>query len=157
MTETGPFDLTLMRRLTASRHAVWRCWTEPELLKQWFCPLPWSVWDCRIDLRPGGEFFTMMQGPNGESHGNPGVYLDVAPMERLVFTNALGPDWRPVSLQGFGMTAHVSFRDDAGGGTVYSVRVLHKDAADRDAHAAIGFEGGWGTAAAQMDALAVTL
>lgn len=61
---TGPtHELVLDRVLDAPRAALWRCWTEPELLKQWFCPKPWFVSDVRMDLRPGGEFFALMSGP----------------------------------------------------------------------------------------------
>jgi uncharacterized protein YndB with AHSA1/START domain len=65
-------DLVLTRVLDAPRDKVWRCWVEPELLKQWFCPKPWYVSEARIDLRPGGEFYTVMNGPNGEQFGEPG-------------------------------------------------------------------------------------
>ena len=47
-------DLVLTRVLDAPRDKVWRCWVEPELLKQWFCPKPWYVSEARIGLRPGG-------------------------------------------------------------------------------------------------------
>src|SRR5688572_115625 len=82
-------SLVLTRVLDAPRDKLWRCWVEPELLKQWFCPKPWYVSQARIDLRPGGEFFTLMNGPNGEQFGEPGVFLEVVEKERLVFTEGL--------------------------------------------------------------------
>ena len=85
-------DLVLDRMLDAPREKLWRCWTEPELLKQWFCPKPWHVSEARLDLRPGGEFFTVMNGPDGERFDNNGVYLEIAPGERIVFTDAFVPD-----------------------------------------------------------------
>jgi uncharacterized protein YndB with AHSA1/START domain len=84
-------DLILSRVLDAPRDKLWRCWVEPELLKQWFCPKPWYVSEARIDLRPGGEFFTLMNGPDGERFGEPGVFLEVVEKERLVFTDAFRP------------------------------------------------------------------
>ncbi len=63
MTEAA-HSLVLTRVLDAPRDKLWRCWAEPELLKQWFCPKPWYVSEARIDLRPGGEFFTLMNGPS---------------------------------------------------------------------------------------------
>ena len=61
-------DLVLKRELAVPVNLVWRGLTEPELVKQWFCPKPWQTTECRIDLRPGGEFYTNMEGPNGEVH-----------------------------------------------------------------------------------------
>lgn len=45
-------DLVLTRVLDAPRDKLWRCWVEPELLKQWFCPKPWYISEARIDHRP---------------------------------------------------------------------------------------------------------
>lgn len=83
--------LVLERMLAAPRAAIFRCWTEPDLLMQWFCPKPWQVSAARIDALPGGEFFTVMNGPKGERHENPGVFLEVARDRRLVFTDAFTP------------------------------------------------------------------
>lgn len=156
----GPFDLTLTRRLKASRKAVWRCWTEPDLLVKWFCPPPWRLAEAKVELRTGGGFYTLMQGPEaGDTHEEEGAYLEVVPMERLVFTNALGAGWRPNDLPEMMplMTIILEFRDAPDNGTIYSVLVLHKNAAGRDAHATMGFEAGWGIATNQLDALAQTL
>lgn len=155
-------DLILTRRLRARRETLWRCWTEPALLEQWFCPRPWRATEARIDLRPGGIFATTMRGPEGEVFADDGgCWLEVVPMERLAFTNALGPGWRPRILppppEGFAMTAIVTFRDAEGGGTVYEARVLHADDAGRRAHEGMGFHDGWGAATAQLDDLALTL
>jgi uncharacterized protein YndB with AHSA1/START domain len=51
----SPHVLTLERTLAAPRAAVWRCWTEPELIKQWFCPVPWRATEVQADLRPGAR------------------------------------------------------------------------------------------------------
>ena len=78
----------LDRVLDAPVKKLWRCWTEPGLLKQWFCPRPWYVSDVRMDLRPGGEFTSVMHGPSGESFVNAGVFLEVESRRRLVSTDA---------------------------------------------------------------------
>lgn len=160
MTDTGPNDLQLVRRLKAPRAALWRAWTEPALLEQWFCPRPWRATDMRVDLRPGGIFASIIRGPDGEVFDNdPGCFLEVVPQERLVWTSALGPGFRPVitPADGFAMTAVLTFADDAGGGTLYTARVLHADAAGKARHEAMGFHDGWGAATAQLDDLAATL
>jgi len=154
MTHTSR-DLVLDRVLGAPPDKLWRCWTEPELLEQWFCPKPWYVTDARIDLRPGGECFTVMNGPDGERVENTGVYLDVVPGKQLVFTDAFVPGWRP-SGRPF-MVADVRFEDAEGGRTRYTARVMHWTAEARDEHEAMGFHEGWGKAADQLETLARTI
>lgn len=148
-------DLVLTRVIDAPRAAVWRCWAEPELLKQWFCPKPWFVSQARMDLRPGGEFFTLMNGPNGESFGEPGVFLEVVEGERLVFTDAFRPGWRP-SGRAF-MAAEIAFEDAGENRTRYTARARHWSAEARAEHERMGFHEGWGKAADQLEALAKTI
>lgn len=148
-------DLVLERVLNASRSALWRCWTEPDLLKQWFCPKPWRVSDVRMDLHPGGEFFTVMNGPAEERVENMGVFVEVIPEERLIFTDAFEPGWRPAGRPF--MAASVSFADADGGGTQYLARAMHWTPEARAEHEAMGFHIGWGIAADQLEALARSL
>ncbi|SMO76071.1 SRPBCC family protein [Paracoccus laeviglucosivorans] len=155
MTDETPNDLVLERVLNAPRAAIWRCWTEPALLEQWFCPKPWSVSDARIDLRPGGEFFTVMNGPGGERFENIGVFLDIVPGEKLVFTDAFVPGWRP-NGKPF-MAASVILSDTDDGRTDYVARAMHWNAETKAEHEAMGFHQGWGAAADQLEALAKTL
>ena len=63
----GAHALTLSRLIPAPRAAIWRCWTEPELLKQWFCPKPWGVSHAELDVRPGGSSVIVMRGPEGQA------------------------------------------------------------------------------------------
>jgi uncharacterized protein YndB with AHSA1/START domain len=149
-------DLMLDRVLNAPRERVWRAWTEPERLKQWWCPKPWRVEECRIDLRPGGELFTLMRGPKaGEEHAVAGCYLEIAPPERIVFTLVLQKAFRPAPLGegAFRFTARITFSDAGDGKTLYRAHVMHANAEDRDAHARMGFTEGWAAAAAQLDEL----
>ena len=139
---------------------VWKAWTDPTLLKQWFAPRPHEITELDLDLRPGGAFRIRMVGPDGfdTGHGNPGCILEVIEGERLSWTSALGPDYRPAELgegcESFPMTAVITFTDGPDGTTLYRAVALHKTAADRDMHANMGFEDGWGTCVAQLDELA---
>lgn len=153
-------DLGFARIVDVPRSLVWRAWTEPELLKPWFCPLPWITIDCEIDLRPGGIFRTTMQSPEGQEFPNSGCYLEIIPQTKLVWTNALLPGFRP-SLPAatcgsddanFMFTAMIELADHASG-TRYSATVIHADEAGCKKHEAMGFEGGWGTAFDQLVAL----
>lgn len=150
-------DLRFDRWVDLPPEAIWRAWTTPALLMQWFCPRPWSVVECDIDLRPGGAFRTVMQSPEGERFPGLGCYLHVQPHQRLVWTNGLAPDFRPVlpgpdSALDFKFTGVIDLQPE-GSGTRYAAQVMHADTAGRDRHAAMGFEAGWGIALEQLIAL----
>lgn len=144
-------DLVLDRTLKAPRAALWRCWTEAALLARWFTPAPWTTHDVELDVRPGGGFAMTMRGPEGETHPSAGVYLEVAPGARLVFTDAYVSAWAPSEKPFF--TGIITF-EDAPGGTRYVARARHWSAEDRAAHEAMGFHEGWGKAADQLEAVA---
>jgi uncharacterized protein YndB with AHSA1/START domain len=140
-------DLVLERVVDVPRSLVWRAWTEPQHLMPWFSPKPWTVSECQIDLRVGGECRTVMRGPEGQVMPNIGTYLDIVPMERLVFTDALTGGFRP-SGGGF-MTAMILL-EDAGSGAKYTAIAKHADPATRIKHEEMGFQAGWGTALTQL-------
>lgn len=147
-------ELTLSRLIGAPRAAVWRCWTEPELLKQWFTPRPWTTPVVEVDLRAGGANYLLFRGPNGEEFPNRGVYLEVVPQQRLVFTDAYVTAWVP-SAEPF-MTAIISFADE-GVGTRYEARVRHWSEAAMKRHEEMGFHDGWGKATDQLEEVAKRL
>ena len=153
-------DLHFERSIDIAREKVWRAWTEPALLKHWFTPAPWRTVEAEVDLRAGGIFRTVMLSPEGQRFPNLGCCLEVVPNEKLVWTNAFGPGFRPLKpgdaeVGGCGpfvftgiisLTAH-------GGGTLYKAQVLHADEAACKQHAAMGFQEGWGKALDQLVAL----
>ena len=144
-------DLVLQRDLRIPPEAVWRAWTDPDLLKQWFTPRPWRTTDAELDLRPGGIFRTVMQGPDGEAGGGTGCILEVVPERRLVWTGALLPDFRPaVSEFGVPVFTVVIELEPAGDGTRYTAVCRHADSAGRQVHEDMGFQAGWGAALDQL-------
>ena len=147
-------DLVLQRDIDVPRPLVWAAWTQPAHLKRWFCPAPWTVSECEIDLRPGGLFRTIMQGPAGEVHAGAGCYLEVVPPARLVWTDALLPGYRPAP-EPF-MTCILTL-EERGQGTRYTAMARHRDAEARQRHEDMGFHQGWGAALDQLVALARTL
>jgi len=148
-------ELVLERVLKAPRALVWRCWTDPELLAQWFCPKPWYIDQVEIDVRAGGSNAFVMHGPNGEFVPNKGVYLEVIDQEKLVITDAYVKAWEP-SESPF-MTAVMTFADTPEGHTHYVARALHWSVDIRKQHEQMGFHEGWGTVADQLEALAQSL
>jgi uncharacterized protein YndB with AHSA1/START domain len=153
-------NLSFERVVDAPRELIWRAWTEPQLITQWFTPVPWQTVACEIDLRPGGLFSTLMRSPEGQDFPNIGCYLEVIKNEKLVWTNALLPGFRPVVAVKDAMESSVDFAFTAmiqlqaqGSGTKYTATVIHADEATRQKHADLGFHEGWGIALDQLLAL----
>jgi uncharacterized protein YndB with AHSA1/START domain len=140
-------DLVLERVVDVPPEKVWAAWTQPEHLVKWFTPRPWSTVDCEVDLRPGGIFRFVMRSPEGEDHDNVGCCLEVVENERLVWTDALAPGWRPKS-EPF-MTA-VIMMEPHGKGTRYTAIAIHKDEDTRAKHEEMGFHDGWSKALDQL-------
>jgi uncharacterized protein YndB with AHSA1/START domain len=147
-------DLVIERVIDVSPELVWKAWTEAEHLKKWFVPAPWTISDCEIELRPGGKFLTVMRSPEGESFPNLGCFLEIVPLQRLVFTDALEPGFRPSEKPFF--TAIVQF-EAHGKGTKYTAIAVHKNQEGRKQHEDMGFFDGWGKTIDQLEAYAQTL
>lgn len=152
-------DLILERVVDVPKELVWKAWTTPEHIKKWFTPAPWTTIDCEIDLRPGGIFRTVMRSPEGEEYPGTGCYLEVFEGERLTWTDALEPGFRPkrkaddsTTSAFFTFTAAISF-ETRGTGTKYTALAMHRNEAERKQHEEMGFHDGWGTALDQLVAL----
>ncbi|BAQ18629.1 VOC family protein [Methyloceanibacter caenitepidi] len=148
-------SLEIQCDLDAPRSAVWRCWTEPDLLKQWFCPKPWQVSEADFDLRPGGRMNTVMVGPDGTRMDNTGIWLEIVSGKRLTFTDAYSEGFVP--RESSFMTGYVALSDAPGQRTTMVWGARHSKAADKQAHLEMGFQRGWSAAAAQLEELARSL
>jgi uncharacterized protein YndB with AHSA1/START domain len=153
-------DLKLERIVDLPPKAIWDAWTQPALLKKWFTPAPWKTVSCRVDLRAGGQFHSVMRGPNGEEHDNEGCYLEVIPRRRLVWTNVMRSGFRPLVVPPPGVPEHLGFAFTAvltltprGKGTRYQALVRHATVQGREAHEAMGFHAGWSAALDQLIAM----
>lgn len=137
-------DLVLQRIIRAPRHVVWRAWTDPVLLAQWWTPAPSLTRVEQLDPRPGGGFVTQMS--NNGTHFVPhtdAVFLVVEDNSRLVFTNTVDSAWRPASPEPVSMTAEIIL-DEHPDGTSYRAIVRHGDPRVRARHEELGFFDGWG-------------
>lgn len=140
-------DLVLERDIDVPVEAVWKAWTTPSSLREWFVPKPWSITACEMDVRPGGLFSTTMRSPEGEEFPNVGCYLEVVPNERLVFTDTLLAGYRPSPKPFF--TAVLELSPD-GEGTRYRAVAIHGNEDNRRNHEEMGFHEGWGIVVDQM-------
>jgi uncharacterized protein YndB with AHSA1/START domain len=144
-------ELKLERTLNAPRSLVWRCWTEPQHLMPWFTPEPWKTVDCRIDLRVGGEFFNQMQSPEGEKFPNHGVYLEIVPQQKLIWTNAYRTGWLPnPDASPMLVSVALEFGDAGEGKTLYKATAHHWTEAAVKQHEEMGFYDGWNKATDQL-------
>lgn len=134
-------DLKIERVVDVPAEKLFKAWTDAEHIKPWFCPAPWKVSEASIDLRPGGKFFTRMRGPEGEDYPNFGCFLEIVPNKKLVWTSALGEDFRPMAPGHIDMTAMIIL-EPAANGTKYTAYAIHKDVAGKQAHEQMGFEQG---------------
>lgn len=144
-------DLVLERLVDLPAEQLWAAWTQPDLLMPWFCPKPWSVVACEIDLRAGGNFSTTMKSPEGDLFPNQGCILELIENKRLVWTNMLLADFRPAQPDplGFGFTGILTF-EETPAGTRYKAIARHATLEDCKKHADMGFHEGWGIALDQL-------
>lgn len=151
-------ELRTVYLLDAPRPTIWRCWTNPRLLEQWFHAEGWTTEVRALELRPGGPSHLVMHGPNGEVSDGVGVFLEVVPEQRLVFTNAYTPGWIPADQPSVGpfRTMIIEMFDDDPR-TRYVVRALHWTEEARRQHEAMGFQQGWIETTRRLEAFARSL
>jgi uncharacterized protein YndB with AHSA1/START domain len=133
-------SLSLARKFNSPPEKVWRAWTDPQALKHWFGPDAGKVALAETDVRVGGRFHVVFSTLDGEQHDVGGVYREVQPNRKLVFTWAWKSTPERVSL------VTLTFRP-SGSGTEFAM--LHEqffDVAARDRH-----EYGWTGSLAKLE------
>ena len=141
-------ELSISRHIAASPETVYRVWTTRT--SEWFAPRPWTMPVVEYDIRPGGRSYCEMESPEGQRMPMHGIFLEVVPNEKIVFTDAFKAGWEP---QEAFMVAIVTF-EAKDGGTLYTARVRHWSEEALKRHQEMGFEPGWTQVAAQLAELA---
>ena len=135
-------DFAIERYIDAPTRLVWDALTKPEHIKEWYMPRAWGrVAHCETDLRPGGIFRIDIAVADGKVVPNLGCFLDVVPMERLVWTSMLFPGYRPAVFDDIPITAIVTM-ESVETGTRYVFTALHRDEADFEKNKATGWQQG---------------
>jgi len=148
MNDAVEHELAVERYINAPPEKVWRIMIDR--LTEWWCPKPWTTEIIENDWRPGGRSAMVMRGPNGEESGGEGVFLEVIPNRRFVFTNAFLAGWIPATPFMVGIFELTP----EGSGTRYRAAARHWDEAAMQQHKEMGFTEGWTTVANQLAALA---
>ena len=150
-------DFAIERFIDAPARLVWEALTRPEHLKEWYMPKAWGrVARAEMDVRPGGIFSIDIAGADGQEFPNLGCFLDVVPMERLVWTSMLFPGYRPAVFDDIPITAIVTMKPE-GPGTRYVFTALHRDEADLAKNMESGFYQGTEIAIDQLVAHIMSL
>jgi uncharacterized protein YndB with AHSA1/START domain len=84
--------IVITRTFHASRDLVWRAWTEPEFVKQWWGPKDYTSPSCTIDLRVGGVYLCCMRSPEGKDFWSTGTYREIKKPERIVCTDSFADE-----------------------------------------------------------------
>lgn len=125
-------SLTIVRRTKAGPAKVWAAITRPELMMHWWGPDAGPTLSVVADVRPGGRFSVVFRLMNGDEHNPTGIYQEVVPEEKLVFTWDIPGAPEPASL--------VTFRlEPFGDGT--ELTLTHERLPDEEASAS--HERGW--------------
>jgi uncharacterized protein YndB with AHSA1/START domain len=145
-------ELSVTRHIAAPPARVWQVMTER--ITEWWCPKPWTSSFDALEWRAGGRMAGMMRGPNpGEISPMEGIFLEVTPGVRFVFTGAVSiasGDWMPAQPFMIGCMGILP----QGDGTRYTAWSRHWTAADCEQHKSMGFDSGWSVVAGQLAALA---
>lgn len=142
-------ELSVTRYIEATPETVYRVWTERT--GEWWAPRPYTTPEVTFELRPGGRCRALMRAPDGtDLPDEDGVFLEVVPNRRIVFTNAFAPSWIP---QDPFMVVIVTFEPE-GSGTRYTARVRHWNEETLKRHEEMGFHEGWGIVTGQLAELA---
>ena len=132
-------DFAIERFIDAPTRLVWEALTKPEHLKEWYMPKAWGrVSRTEMDVRPGGIFRIDIALPDEKAVPNLGCFLDVVPMERLVWTSMLFPGYRPAVFDDIPITAIMTMQTE-GTGTRYVFTALHRNEAEFDQNKTSGF------------------
>jgi uncharacterized protein YndB with AHSA1/START domain len=129
-TNTADREIVTTRVLNAPRELVFKAWTDPDQLVQWWGPKGFTNTFHEFDLRPGGIWRFVMHGPDGVDYQNKSVFVEVVNPERIVFDHVSGPRFQVVA----------TFAEQAGK-TTLTFRMRFESAAECDKVKAFAVEG----------------
>ena len=158
-------EVVITRIIKAPRERVFKAWTDPREMAQWWGPKTFTNPVCEMDVRPGGAYRIVMRSPDGVDYPLKGVYREVVRPERLVMTMDLSehPDaWHDMLDPGRDKSkgrpplyplCTVSFEDAGEGNTRLTIRMSFASPTLRNAMVKMGMEAGWGQSLDRLEAL----
>ena len=119
-------EIEFPRVFDAPRERMWKAWTDPEQVGNWWGSVGFTTTTRAMDVRPGGVWRFVMHGPDGRDYENRMTFEEVVPPERIVYRHGGGDDVEPVQFR-----TTVTF-EDLGGKTRLTLRGQFPSAAERD-------------------------
>jgi uncharacterized protein YndB with AHSA1/START domain len=149
--------IVITRIFNAPRELVFKAWTEPTQVAQWWGPRGFTTKVTQLDLRPGGHWHYVMIAPNGKEYPAKGVFREVVPFERIVTTDEFDEGFDKVIKadlpQGVMLTA---LFEDLGSKTKLTLHILHESIEDRRKHEEMGVIPGWNSSFDCLDEFLAT-
>lgn len=97
-------QLVITRTFDAPRELVWKAWTDPDHVMRWWGPATFTSPACKIDFRVGGRYLFCMRSPEGQDFWSTGIYEEIVPLERIVYTDHFAdPEGNVVPASYYGM------------------------------------------------------
>lgn len=128
-------EIVIARVFNVPRRLVFKAWTTPEHVKRWYGSEDMPLVDCQIDLRPGGSYRYVLRDPSGQEFAFSGIYQEVVPVEKLVYTDKFE------GAPGGGALVTLLFEELNGKTRIVSTS-LYESVESRDAHISSGMEEG---------------
>jgi len=122
----GDREIAITRIFDAPRELVFKVWTDPHHIGQWWGPIGFTTTTFKMDVKPGGVWRFVMHGPDGRDYQNKITYVEVVESQRIVYNLGGDKDCEPVNFQ-----ATVTFADE-GGKTKLTMRMIFPSASARD-------------------------
>jgi uncharacterized protein YndB with AHSA1/START domain len=138
MTTSAERELVITRVFDAPRRLVFKAWTEPERIKEWWGPRGFTTLSCEMDQRPGGAWRVRSRSLEGKDYVSQGIFRELVEPERLVFTYAwVDAEGEP----GHETLVTVTFAEQSGKTVLTFHQGVFESTTSRDAH-----EEGWSSA-----------
>jgi uncharacterized protein YndB with AHSA1/START domain len=148
--------MSVTRKFKAEKDLVWKAWTDPEILDQWWAPLPWKARTKSMDFRVGGMWLYAMEGPDNMVHWSRADYKRIEPTDLFEGLDAFCDETGAINADLPRMNWLVHF-SESGNDTVVSVEISFPSRADLDKFVEMGFEEGFTMAHGNLDLLLLKL
>jgi uncharacterized protein YndB with AHSA1/START domain len=161
-TKRADSDFAITRVFEAERELVWKCFAEPERMKEWWGPKGSTIVGSKMDFRVGGSYLAAMRDPTGRVMWGKFVYREITPPERMVWVHSFSDESGGITRHPFSPTwplellTTVTFEAQPGGKTKVTLvwSPLDATAEERKTFDAAhdGMRGGWGGTFERLDA-----